>query len=361
LGVRREAAALSSLVFLLSLHAHEPILEVSQLHFSLGSCFFLASMLGHLKKHTVLSVALALVTLLIFEAGLLILPLACLYELLFRLREPGKVRRLLPVFLLTCLYLAFRYAGSDVYSEAGGSCHTARCAIAGVVEYLNRLFVRPEALVALMWTSRIAIGAATFLILLLLLALLQPWSWRHWPRLLFAVGWVTGSVLYFLIGLWPYVSDRFLYIPDMGLALCLGVILAEVIGGWDEASGRARMAAVSVGAVFLMWLLTGAVMIHERAERWSQAALVARRIVDNIYELQPELPSGATVCVIGLPDSLDPQIAPGNTGAYIFRNNFPAALYRRYGRRDFEVASECRAGLAFAIAADGEVTRVSVP
>jgi hypothetical protein len=361
LALSRAVAALSALAFLISLHAHEPILEVSQLHFSLGSCLLLASVLNYLERRLVAGFVLAVLTVFTFEGGLLILPLVSLYEWLRRPATPGRLRRIAPLLLLTGAYLLLRYVGSDVYSEATSRCQSVRCVVAGPAEYLNRLFVRPEAAVERLWTHRIPVASATFAAVILLASVLRPWTWRHWPRLPFAFGWLSGTVVYFLLALWPYVSDRFLYIPNMGLALCIGVVAAEVVEGWPTASRGARLAAGSVAALLFVWLLTGAAMIHQRGERWSEAAAVADRIVNGIHDLQPDVPAGSTVCVVGLPDSLLPEIAPGNTGAYIFRNGLPSALYHRYGRRDFAIAGDCTTGVAFRISEDGTVAHVMLP
>jgi hypothetical protein len=317
--------------------------------------------LRYLQSRPTSGLVLAGLTLFTFEGGLLVLPLVGMYELLLRPGGSGRFRRIAPLSLLTVGYVVLRYAGSDVYSEAGDRCDTVRCVVAGFAEYLNRLFVRPEAAVERIWTHRIAFAGATSLILIVLASLLRPWTWRHWPRLMFAFGWLAGSVVYFLLALWPYVSDRFLYIPDMGLALCIGTVTAEVVEQWATISRRERIAAGAVAAAFVAWLLTGAAMIHGRAERWAQAAVVAQRIVDRIYDLQPAIPAGSTLCVAGVPDSLLPEIAPGNTGPYVFRNGFPSAVYHRYGRRDFAIASNCKTGFVFQISDDGTVTRAALP
>ncbi|HXJ81430.1 MAG TPA: hypothetical protein VMS64_22465 [Candidatus Methylomirabilis sp.] len=360
---RRSAAAVSALVFLWALHSHEVMFEASQVHLSVGGSLLLGAVLCYVEGRYRSSVLLAAIALMMSEGGLLVLPLAGLWEIVSGARRTAgprhAMKRLLPHVGLVAAYLALRLiaAGAHFAVEAEG-CRRLRCIVVGGIEYLNRLFVRPDAAIEVIWTHRLICGAVTLGILILAVGMLAPWRWRHWEGVGFSLGWTAGSCLYFIIALWPYTSDRFLYIPDMGLALLIGSIWAETIDGWTAASGRARLGIVGVGIGLIAWLGVGAYMIRQRGFLWAEAGRLAERIVDETVALEPSLPEGATVCVSGIPDSYVPGIPPGNTGPYVFRNGFVSALRLRYGRQDITIVKECREGSRLAIAPSGTVRRI---
>ncbi len=151
-----------------------------------------------------------------------------------------------------------------------------------------------------------------------------------------------GSVLYYILALWEYISDRFLYIPDMGLGLLAGIAAAEIINRRaSSASAQSRnIADAVVAGLFALWLAAGVIMLLDRGALWTKSGEEARSLVEQVHTLVPEVPANPVFIVRNLPDSYYQQIPPGNTGPYLFRNGFDYALRFRYGRDDIVAFAE---------------------
>src|SRR5205823_6035922 len=127
----------------------------------------------------------------------------------------GVVRRLLPLIVVTIAYVGLRVgvAGGRSHNQPV-PCRGVRCLAAGAIDYLNRLVLRPNRLISLDTSDRTTIALLTVLAGVLLAVVLRPWAWSTWPAVLFALSWIALSSLLFIVTLWPYSSDRFLYLPD---------------------------------------------------------------------------------------------------------------------------------------------------
>lgn len=376
----RVASGVAAYVFLLTIHAHEVVWDVADLHNALGGVGLLATILLFMKGSYALAFPVAALTLTIDETGLLILPIVGLHELLFRVRKLSKHNaataffHILPFVALTIGYVLFRLVlvPTGFFNETV-PCHTIRCIAIGGLEYINRLFVRTEHLMGLIWDHRPMFAIAILLSVALLILLLRPWKWRNWRAIGFAGGWLVGSVLYYILALWPYVADRFLYIPDMGLALLIGTASAEVMNQWNwpganPTSTPWRASAVSVAAIAVLWVGAGIPMLWSRGELWDKAGKQAEAVIERTYALVPNPPPNATFLISNVPDSYSPAIPPGNTGPYLFRNGLDSALRMRYNRsdismvRDFNQGSQTRSpGVILLTIDNGEVMLVGTP
>lgn len=245
--------------------------------------------------------------------------------------------QLWPFVVVTVGYLLLRLLTPGGFYNETVPCHTAECFFTGSLEYANRLLVRPEAFLATIWTKRLRFFVVSVGGLGLMLLLLRPWLWHSRRAIMFAAGWLVGAVFYFLYALWPYITDRFLYIPDMGPALFAGAVAAQVIAAWPKTRIVGRAVGSVVAAVVVVWVVAGVWMLWGRGEAWTQAGREAASIVDQVYSLAPNPTPGSALVLSDVPDSLSPPIPPSNTGPYIFRNGIEAALRLRYGRGDFDI------------------------
>jgi len=150
-------------------------------------------------------------------------------------------------------------------------------------------------------------------------------------------------VLYFILALWEYISDRFLYVPDMGLGLLVAVAGAEFINRRSSgASTRFSKIADAVVGAFAVWLAAGAIMLLDRGALWTASGEEARSLVEQVHTLVPEPPANPVFVARNLPDSYYLPIPPGNIGPYLFRHGFDDALRFRYGRDDIYAFPEGR-------------------
>lgn len=331
----RVGACAAGVTFLFSIHAHEVVFDVADVHNATGGVLLIGAVLAFVRGQPIISAALTALLFLVDESGLLVLPLAVLYTLICaRPLSWPLFRTATPLVVTTIGYLALRYAGGGFLNEVRNPCRTAECLLAGAGQYFNRLFLRPDAL--------ISTEAPTLLIALVLFgfaAMLLPQRWRHARVVLFGAAWVAGTGFFFILALWPYIADRFLYIPGAGVAIVVGALVTEALRRTREGYVPATSAAVVV-AVLTAWIAVGAVALNTRGVLWTMAGERAAWILEQVVTLHPTPAAGATFSFRGVPHSLSPEIPPGNTGPYIFHNGLDHALAVVYGRDDITVVEE---------------------
>lgn len=364
----RTVAAVAGFAFLWAIHAHEVVYDVACLHHALGGLLLLVAVLAWVQGRRALSLIAVAVGLLVNELALLALPTLAWYELCFgatpglRRRASAAARRLAFHAALVVGYFAFRLglAQAGLPSE-GDTCLGLRCLAVAAAEYTNRLLVRPDSLIAYVWIHRAAMALAGTVSAAVVFGLLRPPTWRRSAAALFAAGWTLIGVAYAVLALWPYVSDRFLYAPNMGLSLLLGCLVGEAVRAWGASSSRRRaLRAAGIGAL-AAWVAVGGATLRHRGALWSAAGSEAERLVMEIHAGAPAPPANATFCVNGVPDSYRTTIAPGNTGPYVFRNGLPSALRLRYSRSDLFVHRNCTTASVVVWLTDGRVTVKTTP
>lgn len=364
----RMAAGVAAFTFLLSIHAHEVVWDTADLHNALGGVVLLGAVTAYAWNRKWLATILLIILLMVDETGLLVFPFFVTYEVLFggrlhmqaplpsTLGSSSRVPRLLsllPAAIITMGYLVLRFA-TGVYNETV-PCRTQDCLFQGMLHYTDRLLIRPEVLIAGDWVRHYKYGFLAILLALGLFLLLRPWGWiarfntpepsgeygkteqDGWKPIAFALAWLAISISYFVYALWGYVSDRFLYVPDMGLALLFGGLTSQVINHWSITPVFWRRTTMVVGGLTGLWLMTGVVMLWHRGEMWAAAGDEAHMIVERVHALAPNPDPGSYILLYDTPDSLSPAIPPGNTGPYVFRNGIESAVGLTYEQRNFTV------------------------
>jgi hypothetical protein len=137
--------------------------------------------------------------------------------------------------------------------------------------------------------------------------------------------------------LWPYVADRFIYVPDAAVAVLVGLALVRTVESRRSWSRLRMWANVLVGVALVAWIAGGVWMLHARGQLWLGAGQQAQTIVDGVQRLLPDPPPNAVIVVLGVPDETVPAIPPSNTGPYVFHNGLDSAIHLAYDRYDLTV------------------------
>src|SRR5581483_7448640 len=181
----RLAALLAAFLFLLTIHAHEVVWSIGDLHNSLAGAFMLTTLWLYIAgKYKGAFLALAL-NLMADETGIVTCALLGLYEICLRVSHierralQNAAFRFAPFALLTATYLLFRVLWARSILNESVPCHAPLCLINGMSEYLNRLFVRHDQLLALLWTRRPYFTIVISLALIAFTITTKPWRWAE--------------------------------------------------------------------------------------------------------------------------------------------------------------------------------------
>jgi hypothetical protein len=319
------AALAAGFALWFSIHAHEVVFDVADLHNALGGPLLLGAVLAFLKGRSWWAAGLMVAALLVDENGVLVVPLAAVAAVLQR----TDWRRLAPVAAVLVVYLAATFLRGSIIGETSDPCRSLACWIAGLQSYAGRLVVRPDELIAADPPAQwLVVGVAGLL-------LAQPWRWRHWRGAAFGAAWAAGTSLFFVLALAPYIADRFLYIPSMGVAIAIGAVTAEASVWLRERSARSLVSAAALGLISV-WIGLGAVSLEWRGRQWVVAGEVARDAMQRIQSAEPDPPPNAVFVVYGVPDFLLPGIPPRQS-PFVFHNAITQAMRVAYGRDDITV------------------------
>lgn len=343
LTTSRIGALVAGLAFVLSLHAQEVVYDIADLHHALAGVALSGTLLAHVIGRRWWALGLAMVAFTVDENALLIVPLVALYEATLGaggLR--GRARRVTPFAALSVAYAAWRIGVTRAlpYNEVGDPCRSPECIGNGVAHYWARLWVRPDTWRADIWRDRIELALIALVGVALVLAIVQPWRWerRGWGAFLFGFGWALGALLFSVLTLYPYVTDRFLYVADAGLAVMLGAAAAAAAGVWQRSYVLGRAPLAVAGLVIAFWLGMAVPMLERRGELYVAASEQAQGIIESTVALNPDPAPKTLFLYRDLPLSYTPAIPPGNTGPHVFNNGIGAAITMRYGRPEIYAA-----------------------
>jgi hypothetical protein len=337
----RKAAVCAALVFLVNVHAHEPLWDVADLHTALSTLIFLAVLLSYVAGRRKVSWLLALIALGVDETGLLAIATIGLYEVIVAVTAVNwtslrvSILRLAPFAILGIAYLAMRLFNGSIYVE-NIPCRTPRCLLAASEEYFSRSFVRPEMLVS-WWDHRWIYVALGLAIIAVIVFLTKPWTWPERRTSAFVIAWWALATSYFVLSLWPYIADRFVYVPDCALAVLIGLVAARTFDTRVNLSQARRWGNVAIAAVLVAWVAAGLWMLYGRGQLWIKAGDEAASITHTIHALVPNPPPNSVFIVLDVPHETQPAIPPGNTGPYVFHNGLESAIRLEYNRSDLTV------------------------
>lgn len=333
----RWAALAAGAAFLFVPQANEAVWDYSSLHRVLSAVAVPAAVLAYVRGRRWLALLFAALALLIDEAGVLVLALIGVYELLYGLYGTRQWRpaltsavgRLLPIAALMGVYLLVRLA-VGVYNYVQ-PCRSVACLAVGAAEYANRLVVRGDDLVAFLWTARPIVLVAVIAFALLALVLTAPWRWPDRRPFVLGVAWAGLGSAFYVLTLWGYVADRFVYVPAMGAALVIGAMVAGVRGSWTGSRSARLLAPALAGVVLVVWICAGAVTLADRGRRWVASAEHSRVLAAELNALVSSPAPGTQVLVYDVPRMQRPLFPPGNTGPYEYMNGMEWAMRLSYG------------------------------
>jgi hypothetical protein len=197
--------------------------------------------------------------------------------------------------------------------------------------------VRPDVLISGLWTHRPIFVAFGLLVVALVLLLTRPWTWREKRVPLFVLAWLAVATTLFILSLWPYVTDRFVYVPDIALAVLIGVVALRASDARPQWSPVRKWASYAAACALVVWIAVGGWMLLGRGRLNIDAGEKDASIVHEIHALVPDPPPGAVFVVRDVPVLASPAIPPGNDGPYLFNSGLDSAIRLEYGRSDLKI------------------------
>lgn len=283
---RRDAALTAAVLFLLSPAAHEVVFDVADLHNALSAPLIVGALLAALSRRGAIAAVLTVLAFGVDENAAIILPLALVGR--------GSWRG---IAVATAIYVVLRLVGPG-FKDEGGSCRTIECLWTGATMYAARF--------------------APFLIGAIGVAALLRRPIERPRALIFAGAWIVVAGGLSLVMLYPYVADRFVYLPSAGIALLIGLVVAEL-------AGRRLVIAVAVVAILA---ILGSASLADRGRGWAEAGSAAQHIVAETVATHPD-PTGPI-------DVVAPATLAGRHGyisdPFVFHQGLQEALGFAYGR-----------------------------
>ena len=339
----RKAALLAGLIFLANPHAQQPLWDISFLHVVIQTPLFLTALLAYMTGRRKVALLLAVLGLGVDESGLVIIAIVGLYELIMVCPALNwsslKVSclRLAPFAAVVLVYLGARILTGSIYTEAGAACREPRCLSTALGEWSSRFLFRPDELLSGLWAHRPLFAAAALVLWVCIVLLVRPWSWREKRVPLFVAGWFVVATAFFILSLWPYIADRFLYVPECALAILIAVAALRVGESRPQWSAARKWVNCAMACVLAVWIAVGGWMMLGRGQLNVTAGDQAASITHQIHVLVPNPKPGAVFVVLETPFLMRPDVPPGNDGPYLFNNGLQSAVRLEYGRGDLSV------------------------
>lgn len=339
----RKAALLAGLIFLANPHAQQPLWDISFLHVVIQTPLFLTALLAYVTGRRKVALLLALLGLGVDESGLVIIAIVGLYELIMVCPALNwtslkvSILRLAPFAAVALVYLGARILTGSIYTEAGAACREPRCLSIALGEWSSRFLFRPDELLSGLWAHRPLFAAAALVVWVAIVVLVRPWTWREKRVPLFVAGWFVVATAFFILSLWPYIADRFLYVPDCALAVLIAVAALRVGESRPQWSTAMKRVNYAMACVLAVWIAVGAWMMLGRGQLNVTAGDEAASITHQIHVLVPNPKPGAVFVVLETPFLTNPDVAPGNDGPYLFNNGLQSAVRLEYGTSDLSI------------------------
>lgn len=153
--------------------------------------------------------------------------------------------------------------------------------------------------------------------------------------------WASGKsllrfcLLAFAAGMAPFVlmngqGYRYLYVPLMFFSLAVSDMIVDHYNRLRYQSG---MAAIAVLAILPLFVSLSFMESQRQMFWWREAGYVTHKTLSQLRELQPEVPNGAILAFIGLPDTLP------NSNVQVWRNGIESAARMLYENPTLKVES----------------------
>jgi hypothetical protein len=186
--------------------------------------------------------------------------------------------------------------------------------------YVAQLVVPPP------WTEALAVGDVGLLIGALALAAAAVATWRGSAAVRLGLAWaLAAAVPFMLFGIYG-VTDRYFYLPSVGVALAVAVALA----GWP------RLVAVTT----IGYAVTSALLLAQAGAEWQKAGAITRATVVDLGEwANGRRAAGSTpdaVLFVGVPFKRGEQW-PGSQ-VYVFSTGLVGAAHLATGWPGLEVS-----------------------
>ncbi len=312
-GLSAAVSVLAAVLFFLNPVAHESVLWISGRPVLLGAFFVLLSIWAFANFRKTNSKLLYLASLGSFILALLsyegasALPFLLAILVLSRPDNDSKSAQLLgPYLFLLVAYIVFW----NVFFGGQITRFPVESSIFGAIRSLGGLLKR------VFYGSSLAIPLAFYLFLLL--NFLRTGNGRRLFVLL--LGLMISAYLPFFI-VHGY-ADRFAYLSSVPAA----VLLASMIFSLDHRKFRSAVVSVFMAVLIAYYGFS----MQKRIVEWREAGEIARQITSGIKHLRPNLPSGAVLRVLGVPEM--------HKDAYVFITGLEPAIQRLYSCVDLRVS-----------------------
>ena len=234
------------------------------------------------------------------------------YELMWQKNTSWKKKiiLILPGAAILALYILLRQFATGLLLKSYSNVHSS-FSIFSATEVFIRGFLSHFISSAQIWITNGLSGHWFLFISLLALVAWLLWRRCQEKKIYFF------ALLFFIISLGPVYNlqlsgfsgegERFVYLPSVGFAMILAVIIISLYKKW-------RAAGMAIAVVFVVYF---SFMLWQRNLIWQQAGVLSRQLLSD-FAAETGLKSGEGTVVMGLPDNI--------RGAYVFRNGWLTAL-----------------------------------
>ena len=303
LSKRGHVALFCGLIFAIHPLNTEAVAWASARKDTLSTFFFLLSLIGYLyfrsnhRDHSKLWYALSLVAFLFGLLSKVMIVMLPIVLLLIDYLEKRKwswnvLIEKVPYFILSGIFGVVALLGKSNVVGESTIFQKMLMACKSTIFYLEKLFVPINLSVIYPYTKTIALSSPDFFIpvLLILSLIIATWYFRIQKRE------VTFGILFFLITLIPtffnfakggefyFASDRYTYIPEIGILFLIVTIAYDVFGkmtsgffGKKETSQR----NVSIDGAFVIVVLAFAVAAYQQSLVWHDTETLFLQTLHN--------------------------------------------------------------------------------
>ncbi|KKR99804.1 MAG: hypothetical protein UU49_C0003G0018 [Candidatus Magasanikbacteria bacterium GW2011_GWC2_41_17] len=221
-----------------------------------------------------------------------------------------KISFILPLATILGLYILLRQFATGLLFSSYSNIQSSFSIFSAINIFIRSLishFISP----AQIWITN---GLASHWFLFILLLMCAAWlGWRFCQEKKLYL----FSILFFIIALGPVYNlqlsgftsegERFVYLPSIGMAMLLAVIVAGLWKKW-------RILGIITAMVLIVYFSFN---LWQRNLIWQNAGALSQQLLAD-FASETNLKPGEGAVIMGLPDNIG--------GAYVFRNGWITAL-----------------------------------